>query len=117
MSLNLIFREKLTKVENFLNDPTKVPSPEDIYELIKTELFTIVEEQENNYSKLIKDMQNFKVKNGNYTQVVEYYKEMDDEFKDNIKYALKVFIKISKSVNDTGVLNEQKDWLEVLNDL
>jgi hypothetical protein len=117
MSLNIIFREKIDKVNNFLNDPTKVPTSDEIMVVLKEELLNLVEENDNAYCKMIKDMQTYKVNEGNTHQVIHYYNEMDEEFRENIKFSLSVFMKISQMVNMNEPYEEQKSWLEELNKL
>jgi hypothetical protein len=117
MSLNVIFRQRLDNVNNILNDPTRVWNEQEIMECLKYELFDIIEDNDNPYSRMIKKMQTHKIEDGNFSSVIDEYIGMDNEFKDNMKYSLEVFIKISKLLGTEEVYEEQNKWLEELNKL
>jgi hypothetical protein len=91
MSLNVIFREKMTLINNFLNDPTRVPSEDNLMEFLKNELFSLVEENDNDYSKIIKNMQMYKPDSDYRSIVIDHYNSMNQEFKDNIKFSLGIY--------------------------
>ncbi len=96
---------------------TEFPGVFEILNFLQTELFDLLDQNDNDYDRVFKNMQLYKPDSSMRDVVIEHYNKMGQDFKDNIKLSLEVFIKISNLINKPDQYEEQKNWLDELNKL